>query len=137
MTLWNMGQGFFTFINRKGFAPLPRHTHYQEAFHELFLLISLGFSLLFLALSYYVIDILKFRRLFLVPLAVGLNPLFIFLFAHSGGADWFMNIVEPFSNAILGWAGQGWAQAGTALGCLALMCALCYIMLRKKLFIKI
>ncbi len=102
-----------------------------------FMLVSLGFSLLFLALAYWIADIMRFRRLFLIPLAVGMNSLFIYLFARSGGADWFGNLVRPFSEAILGWAGSGWVQAGTALGCLFLMCFLCYFMLKRKIIVKI
>ncbi|MDI6699000.1 MAG: DUF5009 domain-containing protein [Candidatus Saccharicenans sp.] len=102
-----------------------------------FMLVSLGFSLLFLALAYWVVDIIKFRRLFLIPLAVGMNPLFIYLFARSGGADWFSNLVSPFSEAILGWAGDCWVQAGTALGCLSLMCILCYFMFKRKIIVNL
>jgi len=102
-----------------------------------FMLISLGFSVLLLGLAYGLIDTLRFRTLFLIPLAVGMNPLFIYLFARSGGADWFIRIVQPFSEALFGWAGDGWAQAGTALGCLALMCLLCYFLFRKNIIVKI
>ncbi|MBC7349718.1 MAG: DUF5009 domain-containing protein [Candidatus Aminicenantes bacterium] len=101
-----------------------------------FMLTSLGFCLLFLALSYFIIDILKLRRWALIPLAVGMNPLFIFIFARSGGADWFMGIVRPFAGAFLGWAGQGWVQAGNGLGCLSLMCLLCLFLFKEKIFFK-
>lgn len=102
-----------------------------------FMVVSLGFSLLFLALAFWIIDILKFCRPFLIPLSVGLNPLFIYLFARSGGADWFFRMVQPFSEALLCWAGQGWAAAGTAFGCLALMCLACLFLFRKTIVIKI
>jgi predicted acyltransferase len=101
-----------------------------------FMLISLGFCLLFLALSYFIIDILKLRHWALVPLAVGMNPLFIFLFTRSGGADWFMEIVRPFAEALPGWVGQTWVQATTALGCLSLMCLLCFFLFKKRIFLK-
>lgn len=64
-------------------------------------------------------------------------PLFIFLFARSGGADWFLTIVRPFADILLGRAGSGPAQAGTALGALALMCLLCLALYKKGLFLKI
>lgn len=101
-----------------------------------FMLVSLGFSLLFLSLAFWIIDILKFRRPFLIPLSIGMNPLFIYLFARSGGADWFLRMVQPFSEAFLGWAGQGWVAAGTAIGCLGLMCFMCYFMAIKNIFLK-
>ncbi len=66
-----------------------------------------------------------------------MNPLFIFIFARSGGADWFMRIVQPFSVALLGWAGNGAVQTGTALGCLALMGSLCLALFNNKIFLKI
>ena len=65
------------------------------------------------------------------------EPTIIFIFARSGGADWFMDIVQPFSWAILGWIGSGVAKAGTALGCLALMCGLCLVLFNNKIFLKI
>lgn len=102
-----------------------------------FMLVSLGFSLLFLALAYWIIDILNFRRMFLVPLAIGMNPLFIYLFARSGGADWFSRIAQPFSEAFLSWAGEAWVEAGTALGGLALMCFLCLLLYKRNCLIKI
>jgi len=102
-----------------------------------FMLISGGFCLLFLALSYFIVDISKRRRWALVPVAIGMNPLFIFVFARSGGADWFMNVVRPFSWAILGWAGSGAAETGTALGCLVLMCSLCLALFKNRIFLKI
>ncbi|MCR4432377.1 MAG: hypothetical protein NUV45_15355 [Tepidanaerobacteraceae bacterium] len=99
-----------------------------------FMLISLGFSLLFLALALWIIDMLKFRRPFLIPLAVGMNPLFIYLFARSGGADWFLKIAQPLSWALLGWAGQSWVAAATALGCLTLMIILSLVLFIRRLF---
>jgi len=103
-----------------------------------FMLISGGFCFLFLALSYFIVDLSGKRgRWALIPAAIGMNPLFIFIFARSGGADWFMDIVQPFSWAILGWTGSGVAKAGTALGCLALMCGLCLVLFNNKIFLKI
>lgn len=102
-----------------------------------FMLVSLGFSLLFLALALWIIDILKFRRPFLIPLSIGMNPLFIYIFARSGGADWFSRMVQPFSESILGWAGHGWVMAGTTLGCFALMIILSLVLYRKRLFFTI
>ncbi|MEO0250274.1 MAG: heparan-alpha-glucosaminide N-acetyltransferase domain-containing protein [candidate division WOR-3 bacterium] len=102
-----------------------------------FMIASGGFSLVFLALSYWIIDVLKVRRWALVPLAVGMNPLFIFIFARSGGSDWFMNMVQPFAKALLGWGGGGLVHGGTALGALGLMCISCVALFKKEIFIKI
>ncbi|MFA4926103.1 MAG: hypothetical protein WC524_05575 [Candidatus Aminicenantales bacterium] len=103
-----------------------------------FMLLSGGFCFLFLALSYFIVDLSGKRgRWAFVPVAIGMNPLFIFVFARSGGADWFMNVVRPFSWAILGWAGSGAAETGTALGCLVLMCGLCLALFKNRIFLKI
>ncbi|MGQ9801704.1 MAG: DUF5009 domain-containing protein, partial [Candidatus Saccharicenans sp.] len=93
-----------------------------------FVILSTGVSLLFLALALWVIDLLKFRQLFFIPLVVGMNPVFIFIFTRSGGAEWFLDIFYPFAKGLLGWAGKGWIEAATALGSLALMGALCWFL---------
>ncbi|MGB5271278.1 MAG: DUF5009 domain-containing protein, partial [Eudoraea sp.] len=52
-----------------------------------FVFASGGWSVLALALCYWLIDIKKYQKGVLFFAIVGMNPLFIYLFAHVGGAD--------------------------------------------------
>lgn len=102
-----------------------------------FVILAGGFSLLALALSYWLIDVLKFRKWAKFFVIVGMNPLFIFLFSRTGGAEWFHNIAQPFALSLFGWAGERPAQLATSLSVLTLLWSLCYWLSRKKIFIRI
>ena len=102
-----------------------------------FVLASGGWSLLALALCYWLIDIKKYQKGVLYFAIVGMNPLFIYLFAHVGGADLIKKIFLPFSNALFGWTGE--LGAHIILSCIVLFMLwyICYWMFKKKLFIRI
>ena len=113
-------------------TPIIRHISTSS-----FVIISGGLCLLALALSYWLIDVLKVRpgvKLFAI---VGMNPLFIYLFAQTGGKEWFRHIVQPFCLGLFGWAGERPAQLITSLAVLALLWSLCYWLYKKKIFIRV
>lgn len=102
-----------------------------------FVLASGGWTILVMALSYWVIDVLKFRKWTLMFAIVGMNPLFIYLFAHVGGSDLVFSIFKPFTYAILGWTDEIYAQLLTSALTWAGLWYICFWMWRKKIFIKI
>ena len=102
-----------------------------------FVFASGGWSLIALALCYWLIDIKKYQKGVLYFAIVGMNPLFIYLFAHVGGADLINKIFLPFSNALFGWTGE--LGAHIILSCIVLFMLwyICYWMYKKKIFIRI
>jgi predicted acyltransferase len=96
-----------------------------------------GFCLLALALAYWLMDVLRIRKGATFFVAVGMNPLFIYLFAHTGGADWLKQVAVPFSRGLFGWAGEWPAEFAAALATLGLMWGICYWLYRRRIFIKI
>lgn len=102
-----------------------------------FVLASGGWAILSLALCYWLIDGKGFRWSVLFFAIVGINPLFIYLFAHVGGARLLHKIVLPFSNAVFFWAGETGANIMLSLVVLFLLWYMCYWMYRKKIFIRI
>jgi predicted acyltransferase len=102
-----------------------------------FVILSGGFCLLSLALAYWLIDVHRVGNGTPFFVAVGINPLFIYLFAQTSGADWFKQVAAPFSRGLFGWAGEWPAEMATALATLALMWGLCYWLYRRRIFIKI
>jgi predicted acyltransferase len=102
-----------------------------------FVVLSGGLAFLSLALGYWLIDVMKFRKRSVFFVIVGMNPVFIYLFALSGGADWLTRIVAPFTMAFSGWMGEGPAQILTSLAVWGLLWALCYWLYRRKIFIRI
>ena len=102
-----------------------------------FVFASGGWSLLALALCYWLIDIKKYQKGVLFFAIVGMNPLFIYLFAHVGGANLIQKIVLPFSNALFGWMGEIGAHLMLGTIVLFLLWYICYWMYKKKIFIRI
>jgi predicted acyltransferase len=102
-----------------------------------FILASGGWTFLALAFSFWLIDIMKQRKWTLFFAIVGMNPLFIYLFANVGGADFVEHIIHPYSMAVFGWTGAAIAKILTSLSVLFLLWYICYWMYKKKIFIRI
>ena len=102
-----------------------------------FVLVSGGWSLLVLAFFYWLIDIKKIHKWSHFLIIVGMNPLFIYLFAESGGGDWLYSNVKPFSYGLLSWSGETVFSLLTSAIVWALMWYICYWLYRRKIFIKI
>ncbi|MEQ6119851.1 DUF5009 domain-containing protein [Reichenbachiella sp. MALMAid0571] len=102
-----------------------------------FVFASGGWALLALALCYWLIDIKKYLRRVLFFTVVGMNPLFIYLFAHVGGNNLIRKIILPFSNALFGWMGELGAKAMLGMLVLFFLWYICYWLYRKRIFIRI
>ncbi len=102
-----------------------------------FVLASGGWTLLALAFSYWLIDIKKQKNWSLFFAIVGLNPLFIYLFGHIGGAGLIEKAIKPFTFTLFGWAGELTANLFTSLLVLYLMWYICYWLYKRKIFIRI
>lgn len=102
-----------------------------------FVIVTGGWSVLTLAFSYWLIDIIKFPKLALFFAIVGMNPLFIYLFAHVGGASFITTIIKPFTTALFSWAGELTAQIITGSIVWFILWYLCYWLYKKRIFIKI
>jgi predicted acyltransferase len=103
-----------------------------------FVIVSGGWSIIVMALFYWIVDIKKMSgRWTLFFAVVGMNSLFIYLFAHLDGAKFIEHIMHPFTYALFGQGGELTAQIITSLLVWAALWSLCYWMYRKRLFIKI
>jgi predicted acyltransferase len=102
-----------------------------------FIFTSGGYTILMLAFCYWLIDMLQYRKGINFFSIVGMNPLFIYLFAHVGGAALLTSIVSPFSMPLFGLAGPWMAQFATSLIVLFLLWYLCYWLYKRRIFIRI
>ncbi|HMI60701.1 MAG TPA: hypothetical protein VK518_07335, partial [Puia sp.] len=94
-----------------------------------FTLVSLGYSLLLLALFYWWIDVKDHRRRLQFFTIVGMNSIFIYLFFEIVGDRWFNDYVgalTSWSNPII-----------TSLIIFACEWSLCYFLYRKKIFFRV
>jgi len=102
-----------------------------------FILASGGWTILSLAWSYWLIDMMKQKNWSIFFAIVGLNPLFIYLFAHVGGASFIEHIIHPFSTSIFGWSGELPAEIITRVIVFYLLWYICYWFYKRKIFIRI
>lgn len=102
-----------------------------------FILASGGWTILSLAFSYWLIDIKKQKKWTLFFAIVGMNSLFIYLFAHIGGTGLIRHVIEPFSMFLFGFMGESAANILTSLVVLFLLWYICYWLYKRKIFIKI
>jgi predicted acyltransferase len=94
-----------------------------------FTLVSLGYSLLLLALFYWWIDVKDHRRHLEFFTIVGMNSIFIYLFFEIIGDRWFNGYV----GALTSWA----HPIITSLIIFACEWGLCYFLYRKKIFFRV
>ena len=66
-----------------------------------------------------------------------MNPLFIYLFTNTGGAEWFNKIARPFTMALFRRAGTLKAEIVTSLAVWSMLWLLCFWLYKKRIFIRI
>lgn len=101
-----------------------------------FVIASGGFSLMGLAISFWLIDMMKVRKGIKFFTIVGMNPLFIYLFAFVGGAEMIVKIVQSFTTSLLK-SLQIDPKLITASIALFLLWYICYWMYQRNILIKI
>jgi len=102
-----------------------------------FIILSGGYAFVGLAVSYLLIDVLNLKKGATFFAIVGMNPLFIYLFWHSGGRLVLMNLARPVTNRLFGWISPEAITAATILVVSGMMWYICYFLYKRKIFIKI
>lgn len=97
-----------------------------------------GWALLALAFSYWLVDVKDNRKGIFPFLIVGMNSIFIYLFAEIL-ARWLNKTLGIFTTGFLAWTGIGEHGLAliTALATLAALWGLCYFLYRKGIFFRI
>jgi predicted acyltransferase len=104
-----------------------------------FVFASGGWALVALAFFYWLVDIKKVQSWTKFFVIVGMNSIFIYLFAEVLGKTWLINFVKIFSFGTFGSLGfgEGFLNLLNALITLGLMWGLCYFLYKKKIFFKV
>ena len=102
-----------------------------------FVFLAAGLAFLSLALGYWLADIRGLKKRSVVFLAVGANPLFIFVVAYSGGADWLRKIAAPFGMSSAAWVGDWGARLITSLATWVMIWSLGYWLYKRRIYVKI
>lgn len=104
-----------------------------------FVLVSGGWALLALAFFYWLVDIKKKQSWAFAFIIVGMNSIFIYLFAEVLGHRWLFGFLKIFTFGFLEPLGisDGFLAILTAILTLGAMWYLCYFLYKKRIFFKI
>ncbi|MFC2090571.1 acyltransferase family protein [Bacteroidota bacterium] len=102
-----------------------------------FVVLSGGWSIIAMAVSYWIIDVKGYKNWSTMFAIVGMNPLFIYLFAHVGGADLVYNVFKPFTYFLMSWTDEIYGKLFTSLITWTFLWYLCYWLYKRRIFIKI
>ncbi|MCF7827072.1 MAG: DUF5009 domain-containing protein [Candidatus Marinimicrobia bacterium] len=102
-----------------------------------FIIVTGGWAILALGFLYWLIDVQKKGKWMFFFAIVGMNPLFIYLFTLTGGADWFMHIVHPFVHGILAFTPETFRLMMESLTVWSMLWGLTYWLYKRKIFIRI
>jgi len=120
-----------------GFALDPLSPIIKRIATGSFVVVSGGFCLLALALSYGLVDILRVRKGTTLFTVVGTNALFIYLFTESGGSAWLARLVKPFAAGLFSWTGEAGVRLVAAAGVWALLWGMCAWLYKRRIFLRI
>jgi predicted acyltransferase len=102
-----------------------------------FMIVSGGYCLIAMAFSYWLIDVMKFRKFALFFAIVGMNPIFIYLFSNLGGKQLLHGMAEPFTSRLFSWGGEITISMITIIIVAAMVWYICYFLYKRKIFIKL
>jgi len=135
LVLWGIGCLIVGFgLDWAGITPIIKRIATTS-----FTIASLGWVLLFLAASYWWIDIKNHRKNLLFFTVVGMNSFFIYIFFEIVGSRWFNEYISAISNGVMGWFNTP-EMPKAIIACLcifALEWYLCYFLYKKKIFFKL
>lgn len=102
-----------------------------------FVIFSGGWCILAMAFSYWLVDIMnvkKFAKFFAI---VGMNPIFIYLFAMLGGRQLLTRIAIPFTYRLFSWSNDIIINMVTIIVVSAMVWYISYFLYKKEIFIKL
>jgi predicted acyltransferase len=133
LTLLGIGTaGIVTGYAMNPLIPIIKHTCTSS-----FIIVSGGWCLVAMAFSYWLIDVMSFRRLGLFFGVVGMNPIFIYLFSHRGGKGILSSMARPFTHRIFAWSDEMVINMATTAVVAAMMWYLCYFLYKRRVFIRL
>ena len=119
-----------------GYAITPISPVIKHICTASFILISGGFSILALTLSYWIIDVKKHKKWAFFGVVVGMNPIFIYLMSGSIKSIAF-RFLEPWVNVLFSWTSEHFIEILLLGLAWFLNWYVCYFLYKKRIFIKI
>ena len=102
-----------------------------------FVIFSGGWCILVMAFSYWLIDIMNFKKFAKFFAIVGMNPIFIYLFVMLGGRQLLTRMARPFTYRLFSWSNDIVINMVTITVVAAMIWYISYFLYKRKIFIKL
>jgi predicted acyltransferase len=102
-----------------------------------YVIVSGGWCLVAMAVSFWLVDIMNFKKFATFFAIVGMNPIFIYIFSMLGGRGMLSRMVEPFTSRIFSWSNPVTIDMITIVIVAAMMWYISYFLYKRKIFIKL
>ncbi len=119
-----------------GFAMSPYIPIIKHICTSSFIIVSGGWCLIGMGISYWLIDILNFRKVPMFFAVFGMNPLFIYLMAGSF-RNFFRNLTTPYISRIFSWTNEVTIIIISTTVIAAMLWYVCYFLYKRKIFIRL
>lgn len=96
-----------------------------------------GWAMVAMAFSYWLVDVMNFRKFALFFAIVGMNPIFIYLFSMMGGGKLLNRMAVPFTYRLFIWGGEITINMMTTLVVVAMFWYISYFLYKRKIFFKL
>ena len=120
-----------------GYAMRPYIPIIERISTSTYVIVTGGWALLGMAFSFWLIDIMNFKKFALFFAIVGMNPIFIYLFTGLGGRGLLSRMAKPFTYRIFSWSGDIIIDMITTIVVAAMVWYICYFFYKRKIFIKL
>jgi predicted acyltransferase len=101
-----------------------------------FIIVSGGWCLIGMGISYWLIDVLHFRKVPMFFAVFGMNPLFIYLMAGSF-RNFFRGLTTPFISRIFSWTNEVTIIVISTVIVAAMLWYVCYFLYKRRIFIRL
>ena len=104
-----------------------------------FMIVSGGWCVITYSFLYWLVDIRGHKKWTVFFIAIGMNPIFIYVFSRTVGKMWFNGFIAQVIRGIMSLTGfsQGIVNLTAYMTILGLEWCLCYWLYKKRIFIKI
>ncbi|MCX6222671.1 MAG: DUF5009 domain-containing protein [Bacteroidia bacterium] len=102
-----------------------------------YVIVSGGWALVVMSISYWLVDVMNFRKVPTFFAIFGMNPIFIYIFASLGGGRLLNRMAVPFTSRLFFWSGEIAINMITIIVVAAMFWYITYFLYKRKIFFKL
>ena len=120
-----------------GYALRPFIPIIERISTSTYVIVTGGWALIGMSFSYWLIDVMNFKKFAHFFAIVGMNPIFIYLFTGLGGRRLLSSMATPFTYRFFYWTNDITKEIITTIVVVAMVWFICYFLYKRKIFFKL